>query len=86
MSNKHYIKGMKRRLRKRQGAGQLTSIKELYDVARAAELRQKQERKRQTEAAYRARSEQMAGAPDPVSEMARLISQDQRRKARVSES
>lgn len=79
MSNKHFVKRL-RRLARRAGVvnrNGLTSIKQLYDVARSTEVAQRKERMRQVNIAYaQARSEQTK-----TDEIARLINQDKARSA-----
>lgn len=81
MSNKHYVKRM-RRLAQRAGLhsrGQLTSIRQLYDVARSAEQSKRAEHTRQVNLAYAQHRAQANGAGPDI--LAKLEAADKKRSA-----
>lgn len=79
MSNKHYVKRLKRK-RKERGLG---SIKELYDVARRAEQQKKEIRRQQISAAYAQLARDKGGMPSADAELRRFIQQDAKRRQKV---
>lgn len=82
MSNKHWVKGMKRRARKQTGRGRFATIGDLYKVAEQAMKTQRAQKRAEISAAYAQRAARER-QESPDRELARLVQADAARKQRA---